>query len=199
MKKERLQVVILILIIMFGVSYAYVKFLFLPQWEVIQGGESRLASLENQYQELLNYQENDTKLAQEIKTYELKIQQLNTQLPRRLDKPQLVYGLYTLAKNHGVNPQSVSFEQMQDKGTYQEIGMSFSCIGKAKDILILIHDLQFGKNLRIALKSVSLTGSQENMQAELRLIAYASSSEEPDQKSEFMNSSFGVDSPEKMF
>lgn len=201
MKKERLQVIILLMIIMFGISYAYVKFLFLPQWTVIQGDTNRLVSLQNQYQELLTYQKNRTGLQQDIKTLENKVLQLKVKLPNRLDKPQLMVGLYTLAKQHAVAPQSIAFEQAQTKGAYQEMGISFSCSGKTADLLALIHDLQFGGGQRLAVKSLSLTGSQGNMRAELKLTASASIGilNNSTQKPDFMNTPIGVDSPARMF
>lgn len=201
MKKERLQIIILVGIILFGISYAYLKFLFLPQWTVIQGATNRLDSLENQYQDLLTYQRDQDGLEQEIKTLEAKVKQLNEQLPSQLDKPQLMVGLYTLAKQHAVNPQSITFEQAQTKGSYQEMGMSFSCLGKTTDLLAMIHDLQFGRNQRLGIKSISLTGSQQNMRAELKLTASASIglSNDSTQKPAFMNSPLGADSPAKMF
>lgn len=201
MKKERLQVIILIVIIIFGISYAYFKFLFQPQWLIIQGDTDRLKSLQRQYQELLNYQKNRTGLQQEIKTYQNKVAELKTQMPNQLDKPQLMVGLYTLAKEHAVVPQSVVFEQVQTKGSYQEIEMSFICSGKPSDLLVMIHDLQFGGGQRLAVNSLRLTGSQGSMQADLRLTAFAGMgiSNDLPRKPAFMNSSFGVDSPEKMF
>jgi Tfp pilus assembly protein PilO len=201
MKKERLQVIILIVIIMFGISYAYFKFLFLPQWAIIQGDTDRLKSLQKQYQELLNYQQNMTSLKLETKTFQDKVIELKAQLPSQIDKPQIMVGLYTLAKEHAVVPQAIAFEQAQSKGSYQEIGISFSCSGKPSDLLATIHDLQFGRGQRVAVKSLSLTGSQGSMRADLKLTAYASigSSNNLILKPTFMNSSFGVDSPEKMF
>ncbi len=201
MKKEKFQIIVLISIILFGISYAYLKFLFLPQWTVIQGSTNQLLSLENRYQELLTYQNNQSGLQQEIKTLEAKVNKLNDQLPNRLDKPPIMVGLYTLAKQHSVAPQSVSFEQTQTKDAYQEMGMSFSCSGKTTDLLAMIEEMQFGDSQRLAIKSISLTGSQETMRAELKLTAYGSNgiSKDSNQKPDFMESPFGVDSPEKMF
>lgn len=201
MKKEQSQIILLVFILLFGFSYAYIKFLFQPQWMVIQNAENQKLVLESQYQELLAYQSNQAGLEQEIKTLEAEVEQLNNQIPKGLDKPQLMVELYTLAKQHTVDPQSITFEQAQSIGAYQEMGMSFSCFGKSADLLALIHDLQFGESQRLALKSISLTGSQTNMRADLKLTAYASSINKRDsaQKPDFMNSPIGVDSPEKIF
>jgi|SRR5680860_55498 len=201
MKKEKFQIILLILILMFGLGSAYFKFLLLPQWTVIQSTTNHLLTRNNYYQELLTYQEDQSGLEQEIKTLDAKVKQLDAQLPSRLDKPQIMVGLYTLAKQHSVAPESIAFEQVQTKGNYQEMTLSFSCSGKIGELLAMIHDLQFGGNQRLAIKSISLTGSQQSMRAELKLMASAGlgSSNDPTQKPDFMNSQFGVDSPEKMF
>jgi len=201
LKKEKLEKVILILFLIFGLVYAYITVLFLPEWTVIQSSTSQLNAQENHYQELLSYQNNQSGLQEEITGLEAKVHQLNAQLPNRIDNPQLMVGLYTLAKQHSVIPQTLAFEQAQTKGTYQEMGMSFSCLGKTTDILTMIHDLQFGGGQRLAIKSISLTGTQQNMRADLKLTAYASlgSSGDSTQRPAFMNSSFGVDSPEQLF
>ena len=201
LKKEKLQIILLIIFVISGLSYAYMTLLFSPEWTVIQNVTSQLHAQEKHYQELLTYQKDQSGLQQEIKTLETKVLQLNSQLPNRLDKPQIMVGLYTLAKQHLVYPQTIAFEPAQTKGTYQELGMSFSCLGKTSDILALIQDLQFGGTQRLAIKSISLTGSQGNMRAELKLTANASlgNSNAATQKPTFMNSPFGVDFPEKMF
>lgn len=186
---------------MFGLVYAYMTFLFLPEWTVIQSTTSQFNAQKNRYQELLTYQKNQSGIQQEIKTLETKVLQLNIQLPNKLDKPQLMVGLYSLAKQHSVYPQTIAFEQAQTKGSYQEMGMSFSSLGKPADILAMVHDLQFGGNQRLAIKSVNLSVSQGTMQAELKVTAYASiviSNDSP-MKPDFMNSPIGVDSPVKMF
>jgi len=202
MKKERFQIILLIAIIMFGTIYAYFKFLFLPQWTDIEASANRLRSLENQYQELLIYRDNPSKLQEEIKTAEAKVKQLSDQLPDRLDTPPIMVGLYNLAKQHFVYPQSIAFEEVQTKGTYQEMGMRFSCQGKTTDLLALIHDLQFGRSQQLAIKTISLTGTQLDMRADLQLKAFGSIGNSKDstlQPPDFMNSPFGVDSPEKIF
>lgn len=201
LKKEKLEIIALILFVMFGLVYAYMTLLFLPEWMVIQSSTSQLYAEKDHYQELLTYQKNQNGLQQEIKTLETKVLQLNFQLPNRLDKPQIMVGLYTLAKQHSVIPQTIAYEQAQNKGTYQEMGMSFSCLGKTANILTLIQDLQFGGSQRLAIKSINLSVLQGIMRAELKLTAYSSvgiSNDSP-KKPDFMNSPIGVDTPVKMF
>ena len=201
LKKEKLEIIVLIFFAIIGLGYAYSKFLFLPEWTVIQSSTSQLYAHKDRYQELLNYQKNQIGLQQDIKTLESKVLQLNSQLPNQLDKPQLLVGLYTLAKQHSVFPQTITFEQAQNKGTYQEMGMSFGCLGKTADILTLIQDLQFGGSQQLGIKSINLSVSQGNMRAEIKLTAYSSigTANGLTQKPPFMNSPIGVDSPTRMF
>ena len=200
LKKEKLEKIGLILLLSLGLAYAYVTLLFLPQWTVIQSSTKQLQTQDNLYQELISYQGNPSRLQQEIKTLENQVQKLSAELPNRVDKPQLMVGLYTLAKKHSVNPQSIAFEQPQTKGDYQEIGISFSCLGKVDDILATIKDLQFGGTQRLAIGSIALSTQQGTMRADLKLTAYAArGTSERVEKPDFMNTPIGVDSPAKMF
>ncbi len=200
-KKEKLEKIVLVFFIIIGLGYSYIEFLFLPEWTAIQSSTNQLHTKESNYQELLTYQKNQSGLQQEIKTLETKVMQLNAQIPNRLDKPQLMVALYTLAKQHSVYPQSIGYDKPQTKGFYQEMGVSFSCLGKPTDILAMIHDLQFGGTERLAISSINLTVSQGTMRAELKLAADASIGMASDstQKPAFMNSPIGVDSPAEMF
>lgn len=185
----------------FGLGYAYITFLLLPQMAVIRSSSNQLYIEKDRYQELLTYQENQSGLEQEINSLKTKVNQLNSQLPNQLDKPQLMVGLYTLAKQHSVIPQTISFEQAQDKGTYQDLEVSFRLLGKTADILTLIQDLQFGGSQRLAINSINLSVSEGIMQAELKLTAYASIGRINDstQKPPFMNLPIGVESTLKIF
>lgn len=201
LKKEKLEKIILILFVVFGLGYAYMTFLLLPQMAVIRSSSNQLHIEKDRYRELLTYQENQSGLEQEINSLKTKVNQLNSQLPNQLDKPQLMVGLYTLAKQHSVIPQTISFEQAQDKGTYQDLEVNFRLLGKTADILTLIQDLQFGGSQRLAINSINLSVSEGIMQAELKLTAYASIGiiNDSTQKPPFMNSPIGVDSPLKIF
>jgi len=200
-KKERMELMILIIIVLFGLGSAYYKFFFTPEWMVIQSSTQQLNTQKVLYQELLSYQQNQSGLQQDIKTMETKVIELNSQLPARVDNPQRMVGLYNLAKQHSVTPQSIAFEQIQNKGTYQEMGLSFSCLGQTANILTLIQDLQLGGSQRLAINSINLSVSEGVMRAELKLTAYSSLgiSNSLTQKPSFMDSPFGVGSPKEMF
>lgn len=201
MKKEKIEKIALSLILILGFGYAYTEFLLLPQWIVLQTSTSQLDIKKNDYQELLTYQGDQSGLQQKIITLETKVAELGTQVPDQLDKPQLMVGLYTLAKQHGVSPQSIAFEQAQTIGNYQELGMVFNSLGKPADTLAMIHDLQFGGSQRLVIKSINLTIQEGTMKAELKLAANASGGipSASTQKPAFMNSPIGVASPTAMF
>ncbi len=200
-KKEKMEFMILVIVVLFGLGSAYYKFFFMPEWLVIQSSTQQLNAQKDHYRQLLGYQQNQDGLQQDIKTMETKVLQLNSQLPAQVDNPQRMVGLYNLAKQHSVTPQSIAFEQAQTKGAYQEMGMSFSCLGQTADILTLIQDLQFGGSQRLAIKSMNLSVSEGIMRAELKLTAYSSLglSKGLPQRPSFMDSPIGVGSPTEMF
>lgn len=185
----------------FGGLYAFVSYLFLPQWAVLQKQSQDLQRREAYYLKLKDAQSNLPQFQKEAQDLQSQLQQQNAQMPGKLDNAQLLVDLYVLAKQNGVNPQSLTFEATQNKGNYQEIDTSFQCMGSSASVLTLIQDLQHGPSRRVAIRDVNLSMQNGVMKADLKLAAYASPSTNltPGSKPAFMNSPFGVDSPAKMF
>ncbi|HVJ48878.1 type 4a pilus biogenesis protein PilO [Desulfitobacterium sp.] len=176
-------------------------YLFLPQWATLQAQSQELTKREAYYQKLQEAQSNLPQLQKEAQGLQSKMQQQSTQMHGKLDNAQLLVDLYVLAKQEGVNPQSLTFDSVQNIESYQEINMSFTCEGSPASVLTLIQNLQQGSSLRVAVRGVNLSTQKGVMKAELKLAAYSSpsSSLTPGTKPAFMKSSFGVDSPAKMF
>lgn len=188
-------------IVIAGGIYAYVAYLFLPQWETLQRQSQELRKREAYYLKLQDAQSNLPQLQQEAQDLKSKMQKQNTQMPGNLDNAQLLVDIYVLAKQKGVNPQSLTFDSVQKKESYQEINMSFTCEGLPASVLNLIEDLQHGPSFRAAIRGVNLSSQKGAMKAELKLAAYASLSSNltPVDKPAFMNSPFGVTLPAQMF
>ena len=195
MKKQDLEKLVLVLIIGIALVYAYITYLFLPEWSVIQAKTDQLHEREGYYQTLVDYRVNEDQLKQEIKELEARSVELNRQIPTDLQEAQLMVDLYTIAKEHAVYPQALTFEQPQDKGAYQELNMTMSCLGTTADILSMIDDIQYGETRRLAVSGVNLSGAQGLMQASINFTAYAGkgSATEPTAKYDFMNVPMGVD------
>jgi Tfp pilus assembly protein PilO len=174
MKKETSQIVFLFLLLTFGLGYSYYTYLFIPEWQKIKTINQELATQQAHLEQLVEYQRNLQSLESEIKNLEAESAQLAVQIPTSLDKPQLTYYVYNLAKATGVQPQSLSFDQPTQSANYQSISMNFSCQGNVVDILALIKKMQSDGAQKLSIQSVNLTNQQGNMRADLKLIAYAS-------------------------
>lgn len=194
MKKQDLEKLILVLIIGGALVYAYITYLFLPQWAVIQAQTTQLHERQSYYQKLVDYRVNEDQLKQEIKQLETRSAELARQIPAELDEAQIMIDLYTVAKKHGVYPQALTFEQPQDKGAYQELGMTMTCLGTTTDILSMLDDIQYGDSMRLAVSGINLSGEQGLMRASIKLTAYAGKGlAGEDATPDFMNAPMGVD------
>lgn len=166
----------------------------------MQQQKQELTKRQTYYQKLQDAQSNLTALQKEAQDLQGKMQRQSSQIPGKLDNAQLLVDLYSAAKQKGVNPQSLTFDNVQNKESYQEIDMTFTCEGSPAAVLTLIQDLQHGSALQVAIRGVNLTLQKGVMKAELKLAAYTNSGLNGTQsKPAFMNSSFGVDIPAKMF
>ncbi|WP_434511784.1 type 4a pilus biogenesis protein PilO [Desulfitobacterium sp. AusDCA] len=176
------------------------SYLLLPQLEAVQKQSQELAKRVAYYQKLQGAQFNLPQLQKEAQDLQSKLQQQGTPITGKLDNAQLLVNLYLIAKQEGVNPQSLTFDNVQNKGIYQEMDMSFTCEGSPASVLTLIQDLQHGPSLQVAIREVNLTSQKGVMKAELKLAAYTHSGSSGTQsKPAFMNSPFGLDAPAKMF
>ena len=173
MKKEETQKLVLLLIIIFGICYSYYSYLFVPEWSVIQKSTAQLHERQGYYQRLLAYSANVSEIVKESKALEAQQKQLVSQTSTKLDKPQLLVYLYNLSKQYQVVSDKVVFGQPQDKGTYQELPLTFTFSGKANEVLNMIKNLQFSGTQRFAIQSTKLTDQQGVLQVELKMTVYS--------------------------
>lgn len=155
MRKEKIEKIALAVVLALGLVYAYLNYLFLPKWALLQKQREQLRSREAYYQQLLSYQSNKEGLTKTIASLDSQAKELTAQIPADLDKPQIMVDIYTIAKLHAVNPQTLKFEQIQKKGNNQELAMSLTCSGKIDDILSFIKDLETTPLDKFALQSIN--------------------------------------------
>ncbi|MDA8227963.1 MAG: type 4a pilus biogenesis protein PilO [Desulfitobacterium hafniense] len=202
MNKQTKQLIILIMLVLGGLLYAYVNYLFMPEWDKLKQLAAQVNDRQKRYEQLLYYKSNPAILQTEIKKLESQTSESSAQLPAALDKPAIIYYLQSLAKANQIQPQSLNFEPLQNKGTYQTLAMSFSCTGKPADILAMLKKLQSEGNPRVTIQSLNLANQLGTMRADIKLIAYAvnpGSSNASTQKPSFMNTPIGLDSTLRMF
>lgn len=199
MKKEKLEAGALVVLLGLGLIYGYYTYLLSPEIETIKQKTGQLTERGAYYQRLQNYAGNEAGLDKEIQTLEQEVKGLAVMVPARLDKPQIMVDLYTLAKQKGVYPQTVVFAEPQVKSGYQELPLTFSCLGQPDNVLSMISALVASPDSKLALQAVNLTQQQGVLRAELKLTGYFSQDALPGEKPPFMNSSFGVDDAAQMF
>ena len=218
-----MQKITLVIILGVGLVYAYVNYLFLPKWTSIQNQRDKQQKDLASYQKLLTYQANQEQLAKTIAGLESEAKGLSAQIPSQLDKPQIMVDIYTIAKLHAVDPQTLKFEPIQTVGDHQELTMNLSYIGQAENIIKLIDDLENTPLHKFALHSINLAVVKPNyemdkktinlltspdskdklqLSADIKFVAYSSpigNTDETNKKPAFMFSNFGADSIARMF
>lgn len=199
MKKEKLQLIALAVLIGFGLLYAYYTYLLSPELGVIKQKTGQLAQRQEYYLRLHHYARNETGLEQDLKNLEQESKGLITQSVGHLDKPRIMVDLYALAKEQGVYPQTVAFAEPQVKSGYMELPVTFTSLGQPDNVLGMISALVTEKNSNLAVQAVSLTQQQGVLRAELKLTGFFSDDTPPADKPSFMNASFGVETPARMF
>jgi len=173
MKKEDIQKIVLLLIVAFGICYSYYTYLFVPEWKVIQTSTARLNEREVYYQRLISYAANVSEIDKEMKLLDNQQKQLLSQTLTKLDKPKILVYLYNLAKQYNVVPDKVVFGQPLDKGTYQELPLTFTFSGKVDVILSLINHLQYSGTQRFAIQSTKFNDQEGILMVELKLVVYS--------------------------
>jgi len=203
MKKEEIQKIVLFLIIAFGICYSYYTYLFVPEWSVITKSTARLNEREVYYQRLIAYAANASEIEKEMKMLDAQQKQLLNQTSAKLDKPKFLVYLYNLVKQYGVVPDKVVFAQPLDKGTYQELPLTFTFSGKVDGVFNLINHLQYSGTQRFAIQSTKLNDQQGLLQVELKMTVYspvlASKGSAVEPKPPYMIYPFGTQSTAQLF
>lgn len=200
MNKQKLEKIILIIILAAAMFYLYFIYLFQPEWNVIKNITQQINTQTTYLNRLVAYND-PVKLQQDLVKEQELGKQLSSRLPTTLDKPQISVELYLLAKQQGVIPQSVTFEPLQNKGNHQELDITFVGQGSAANILSMLGVLERGPAAKYALKSLNLTTGKDQTTANIKLTSFSGqlqgskSGELPD----FMKGSFGVDNPANLF
>lgn len=201
MKKDHVEKLVLLLLILAGAVYAYITYFLLPRVDVIKGDLRRLAERKTYYAVVQSYAADLSGLQRKIDTVKNQVNRQAQGIPSRLDKPQIMVDLYQMAKARGVYPQTLKFEPQKSQGSYEEMALTFTCLGNPGDVLNLLQDLQQYSKQKFAITSTSLVTEKGVMTAELKLNAYAVATSSTSQavKLDFMNAPLGMNSTTKLF
>lgn len=215
MNKEKIEKMALLSLVILGLVYVYNTYLFSPKWEATQKVKGQLIERQQYYQQLVSYQQNRFDLEKSIESISIEAEDLSAQIPPRLDNPQIMVDIYTSAKLYGVDPITLQFEQLQNKGSYEAVGMTFACKGNVDEVLNLISDFQNTALQKLSVQSVTLTAEKAStiintnpaaetivITAQIKLTAYASAlgtANVNGPNPSFMSAQFGVNSTAEMF
>jgi len=172
MNKQKNQLLILIAVIMVGILYAYIQYLFIPQWSIlveksaqVSDRKAYLTRLEESYQGFSVLKEQAVDLKAQVST-------LDSKIPKKLDKPDIMVTIYNMAKKNAVIPQSLSYEPVKDEGGYLTMGMNFSCVGSPENIYTLVQQFQEGNPYIFVLDSIQFGEGGGPTQTNMRIVAY---------------------------
>lgn len=174
MSKQSRQLILLLILVTAGIFYGYYVYIFTPKWADIQVLKQYRQEGQSRYEGLLAYREEGRSLYEELFELETKLDKLREQIPHQIDKPQLIIDLYTVAKINQVQPQEVTFEELQTMDTYVTQALTFTCLGTQESIIQMIDDLQTENNQGFTLESLNFTNNEGILTGEIRLITYAS-------------------------
>lgn len=164
MKKQKMQIIILIALIFIGLTYAYYIYLFQPKWQSIQQEKDKLSKLETQYQQLAAYQNNKTGLQKDIESSKEKTDEQGQNIISHIDKPQLLVDLFSLAKNCNVTPISLGLGDVNKKDNTESITIDLKVSGDTDNILTLITALQTTSLENLAIQSINLVPKAQTVQ-----------------------------------
>lgn len=200
MDKQKIEKIILVVLVVVAGFYLYWTYLFQPQWSTLTRTNQEIAARTTYLNRLTSYQDSARLQQDLVKEQELG-KQLSSRLPSTLDKPRISVEVYLLAKQQGVNPQSITFEPLQNKENHQELDFTFVVQGQITPILNMLSTLQQGSTLKYSLKNISLSTSEDQTTATLRLTAYSGLIQESKsaELADFLKENLGVGSPVELF
>lgn len=173
MNKQINQFIILTLVVVLGIVYAYFKFMFIPQYNELKDVSAHLS----QRQLYLERLEENYKILSTLKQDVVELTALETefeeQIPSDLDFPDIMMTVYAMAKDNGISPKNLSYEALKQEGQTVTLGMSFSCTGPKDNIHTLVEQFLDGNKYIFVLDSISYSGPDEEISANMQLTAYA--------------------------
>ncbi len=173
MNKHKNQIIILVAVIGIGLLYAYIQNLFIPQWANLKDisayaaeRQAYLAKLEESYKVL-------STLEEEAVDLEVQASILDNKMPKKLDKPDIMLTIYSMAKKNGLAPKSLGYEAIQDEGAFLSMPMTFSCTGPQANVYTLLQQFLNNNKYIFTLDSISFSQKNEETTTTMLIVAYA--------------------------
>jgi type IV pilus assembly protein PilO len=172
MRMKKKGILITGLIILIGIGYVY---LLVGQFGVLQKTSAQLYERKAYLVTLQDNYINFSGLKQEQTDLTAQAAELDLSIPKDLVKPDIMVFIFNLARNSGINPQDLTFEEMKDEGGYSSLAMNFSCTGSAANSYAFMEQLRKVSQYNLALDSIQVTEGEADTaaaSAKIRIIAY---------------------------
>ncbi|NLM21167.1 MAG: type 4a pilus biogenesis protein PilO [Peptococcaceae bacterium] len=171
-EKPYKQIAILTIIIAVTLITLYVVYLFIPQLSVIQAKTQLVKEKTDYLAKMERGYRNYSQLEEQAADLSTQISVLENEILKGMDKPEIVLAVYSTAKQSGVQPVSLSFETLEDQGTYVVLPLDFSCEGPYDKVMAFIQELQQGAQYFFTLDSMNYKQQGDKVNAKMRLLTY---------------------------
>lgn len=172
MTKQKSQIYIMLAVILFGSLYVYIQYLFLPQWNVIKEKSAHLSAIQGQLTKLEDSSKILSDLQQQQKDLMVQVSELANKVPKKLDKPDIMLTVSSMAKSNGLSPKSLSYDPLKEEDGIYSMGLNFSCTGPEENVYNLVEDFLKGNKYIFALDSISISPAEGGVSASMRLVTY---------------------------
>lgn len=173
MNKQINQFIILTVVVVLGFVYAYFNYMFIPQWTELKNISAQISSRQVYLERLQENNKIISNLKQDVVDLTVTEMELKRKIPAELDYPDIMMTIYTMANNNGLSPNNLSFESFKQEGQTVTLGMSFTCTGPKENIHTLVEQFLKGNEYIFVLDSISYSGPDEEVSANMKLTAYA--------------------------
>jgi len=170
---KRLIALAVVCLLVLGV---FVWFVWLPEYDRLEGMDQDIARLEADYLQKKQIADNLPKFKEEFAKLEQLLQEALTQLPNKKEIPTLLTNLSTLAKDSGLEVASFTPRGEVNKGFYAEVPASLDLVGTYHQIAKFAEAV--GKLSRIVnlgnlnLSSPSVAGSMATLRIKCNVTTF---------------------------
>ncbi|WP_058952988.1 type 4a pilus biogenesis protein PilO [Clostridium tyrobutyricum] len=158
MKKNKRDLMILMVIIFIGINYAVYTYFIKNQLHNLNSAENKYLTTQKDLDALENKQESINVKAEEIKTLKQKTAVLDTMAPKNVNTPQLIYDFYTNCKKFGITGRSISFQLLnsQSGNSFHTLTINLKISGNREKIESFIKNLDGITDRKINVKSITI-------------------------------------------
>ncbi len=170
--KPRRQILILGVLVLLCFLWIDVTYLFIPRLSILQEKTALVSQRAAYLAELQKNYRNYSAIKAQAVSFKAEVAKLDQDIPKIVDKPQIMLTVYNLAKSNGIKPISLKFEPLKEQGSYSSMTMTFFCSGPTENMLTLVEQFQKGKIYLFALNSININQGNQQATASMSITAY---------------------------